>query len=224
MNVGDYLQQHRRRIAVALLGLLVAVLVVLSDSVYALIDRGLDVVEDLLFRHPVAGLVTFVGLSALSAMITFVSTAVLVPVGITVWGELGTMGLLWSGWLLGGAIAYSIGRFLGRGIVRLLTSKEQMDRYEGSINRRLRWPAVFLFQLALPSEVPGYLLGIVRYPFPRFLLALALAELPFAAGAVYLGKGFLERNYVMMFLLGLAGILLIVGALAAWHHRQRQVE
>jgi len=67
-------------------------------------------------------------------------------------------------------------------------------------------------------------LVVLRYPFPRFLLALALAELPFAAGAVYLGKGFLERNYVMMFLLGLAGILLIVGALAAWHHRQRQVE
>jgi uncharacterized membrane protein YdjX (TVP38/TMEM64 family) len=224
MNVGEYLELHRRRIAIAMLALLVAMFIAISDTVYGLIEQGLDVVEVLILRHPVAGLVAFVGLSAASAMLTFVSTAVLVPVGITVWGELGTMGLLWSGWLIGGVVAYSIGRFLGRSIVRMLTSKEQMDRYEGSISGRLRWHAVFLFQLALPSEVPGYLLGIVRYPFFRFILALALAELPFAAGAVYLGKGFLERNYVMMFAFGTSGILLVVAALIAWHHRQRHGE
>lgn len=224
MNVGDYLELHRRRIAIALLALLVAMFFSISDTVYGMIDRGLDVVEDLIVRHPVAGLAAFVGLSAASAMLTFVSSAVLVPVGITVWGELGTMGLLWSGWLIGGVFAYSIGRFLGRGMVRMLMSKEQMDRYEGSISARLRWPTVFLFQLALPSEVPGYLLGIVRYPFFRFLLALGIAEFPFAAGAVYLGKGFLERNYVMMLAFGTGGILLIVAALVAWHYRQRRAE
>jgi uncharacterized membrane protein YdjX (TVP38/TMEM64 family) len=221
MDVGHYLANHRRRFAVATIALVVAFGVAKSDAAFGLIERALDIAGDLIVRHPVWGLVAFVGLSALSAMLAFLSTAVLVPVGINVWGELGTMALLWSGWLIGGALAYTIGRYLGRRIVRLLMSREQLDHYEGSINERVGWPVVLLFQLALPSEVPGYLLGIIRYPFFRYLLALALAEIPFAAGAVYLGRSFLERNYLMMFGFGLAGIALMIGAVAAWHHRQR---
>lgn len=220
MDFGVYLQHHRKRIAIAAIALTVALLLAVSDSTFGLIERALEIARQLIVQHPIWGIVAFVIFSALSAMLAFVSSAVLVPVGINVWGELNTMALLWSGWLIGGAAAYSIGRFLGRSIVRLLVSKEQMERYEGSISERVGWPAVFFFQLALPSEVPGYLLGIVRYPFLLYLSALALAELPFAAGAVYLGRSFLDRNYVMMLGFGVAGIFLMVVAVAAWHHRQ----
>lgn len=224
MTVVDYLQHHKRRLAVALLVLLLALLVALSDSSFGVIERALEIARRLIVQHPVWGLVAFVGFSALSAMLAFVSTAVLVPVGISAWGELGTMALLWTGWLIGGATAYTIGRFLGRSIVRLIVSSEQMERYEGSISDRVGWTAVFFFQLALPSEVPGYLLGIVRYPFVLYLSALALAELPFAVGAVYFGKSFLERNYLMMFSFGVGGILLMIVAVAAWHHRQNRAK
>lgn len=222
MDVGSFLESHRRRFAFATLALLIIVCVAFSDSTFGRIENGLDWARILIDHHPTWGLIVFVGLSALSAMLAFVSTAVLVPVGINVWGELGTMALLWVGWLIGGAGAYSVGRFLGHSIVRVLVSKEQLERYEGSISERVSWPAVLLFQLALPSEVPGYLLGTVRYPFLRYVLALALAELPFAAGAVYLGRGFLDRNYLMMFGFGVAGIFLMMIAVAAWHHRQRK--
>jgi len=221
MEIATYLQHHRRRVALAAIALAAALLIALSDSTFDVIERALDVAQEIIVRHPVWGLLVFVGLSALSAMLAFVSTAVLVPVGVHAWGELNTMALLWSGWLIGGVAAYSIGRFLGRSMVRLLVSKEQMERYEGTISERIGWPSVLIFQLALPSEVPGYLLGTVRYPFLRYLSALALAELPFAAGAVYLGRSFLHRDYVMMVGLGLSGILLMIAAVATWHHRQK---
>jgi uncharacterized membrane protein YdjX (TVP38/TMEM64 family) len=74
---------------------------------------------------------------------------------------------------------------------------------------------IVLLQLAVPSEIPGYVLGSLRYRFPRYLLALALAELPFAIGAVVLSTGFLERQYWLMALVGAIGL----GALA-WAMRR----
>jgi hypothetical protein len=42
---------------------------------------------------------------------------------------------------------------------------------------------VLLFQVAMPSEVPGYMLGIARYQFLNYILILGMVELPFAIGA-----------------------------------------
>lgn len=65
---------------------------------------------------------------------------------------------------------------------------------------------MLLFQLAVPSEIPGYVLGLARCRFRTFVLAMALGELPFAAGAVYLGESFLERNYLLLFAIGITGV------------------
>jgi uncharacterized membrane protein YdjX (TVP38/TMEM64 family) len=73
--------------------------------------------------------------------------------------------------------------------------------------------------MALPSEVPGYLVGLLRYPFARYLLALGLAELPFALGAVLLGESFIQGDVLRLVALGLAGIVLSASAVVAWHRR-----
>ena len=51
-----------------------------------------------------------------------------------------------------------------------------------------------LFRLALQSELPSYVLGVLRYPFERYLPMMILGELPFVIFAVYLGQTLLERN------------------------------
>ena len=71
-----------------------------------------------------------------------------------------------------------------------------------------------LFQLAVPSEVPGWVLGALRYPFGKFLGAFAIAELPFAIGAVYLGEAFVHRRFVVLIAIALGGILLSTVALS----------
>jgi len=58
----------------------------------------------------------------------------------------------------------------------------------------------------VPSEVPGYVLGLVRFPFTRYAVALGLAELPYTLATVYLGSSFLE---------GRSGMILIIGSLLA---------
>ncbi|HEX7809980.1 MAG TPA: hypothetical protein VF608_14685, partial [Thermoanaerobaculia bacterium] len=59
---------------------------------------------------------------------------------------------------------------------------------------------------AVPSEIPGYVLGLARCRFRTFVTAMAIGELPFAIGAVYLGESFLERNYALLLAIGITGI------------------
>jgi uncharacterized membrane protein YdjX (TVP38/TMEM64 family) len=66
-----------------------------------------------------------------------------------------------------------------------------------------------LVQLALPSEAVGYLCGLVKVPLLTYLGALAVAELPYALGAVLLGTAFFRREYVLLLSLALGGLLLL---------------
>jgi uncharacterized membrane protein YdjX (TVP38/TMEM64 family) len=155
--------------------------------------------------HPVLGTTLFIAFSGVSAMLAFVSSAVLVPVAVYTWGEPLTLLMLWAGWMLGGICAYGVGRLLGRPVVEYLASAAVLNRYERQVSAHAPFGLVLLFQVALPSELPGYLLGLVRYDFLKYLLALALAETPYAAATVYLGASFLERRPVTLLSVG-AGI------------------
>ncbi|WP_233597196.1 MULTISPECIES: TVP38/TMEM64 family protein [Corallococcus] len=178
-----------------------------SEAFQSLLRRAVDAAAPVISTHPVWGAVLFVLLSALSAMLAFFSSALLLPVALQAWGKAVCALLLWLGWMLGGACAYGIARAWGRPVIRRLTSASLLARYEERISRRTPFGVVLLFQLAVPSEVPGYVLGLARYGLRRYLAVLALAELPYAVGTVYLGASFLERRTPVLLGLGAAGVL-----------------
>lgn len=209
-----------KRLLVLFLLLGAAVLAARSESLFVELDDLLAALQSLIIRRPGWGVVVFILFSALSAMFAFLSSAVLVPIGVYVWGAKLTFVLLWVGWLLGGVTAYAIGRYLGRRVVVWLVDPDKLRRYEGRLSKRAPFPVVLLFQLALPSEIPGYLLGLLRYPFWLYVGALAIAELPFAAGAVSIGKSFLRRDWAELAVVGIAGITLTAWAVTAWHRRR----
>lgn len=186
-------------------------LVASSAELHAWLMGLLPTAEAIIRGRPVLGGSIFVLFAALAAMLAFVSSAVIVPVGIYVWGTTVSLVLLWVGWILGGVCAYMIGRHLGRPVVKALTSGATLAHYEHRISHRAPFRLVLLFQIALPSEVPGYLLGLVRYHFWKYLAALALAELPYAVATVYLGAGFIERRTYL-----LVGVGSAVAAFSGW--------
>lgn len=163
---------------------------------------------DVIRRSPNAGMALFVVLTALSAMVAFVSSAVLIPVAVHVWGPVWCGVLLYVGWFLGGVAAYAIGRYLGRPIVRRLVRPATLARYEGWARSGIALVPILLVLLAVPSDAAGYVFGIVRCRLRTFLLALAVVEVPYAVGAVTLGVSFLEGNLLWLLSLGLAGLAL----------------
>jgi uncharacterized membrane protein YdjX (TVP38/TMEM64 family) len=188
----------------AVLGALV-ILVLVSDSAHRLVLHGLEDAERIAVLQPAYAMALIVLLSALAAMLAFVSSWVLVPFAVFTWGTPAALLLLWIGWLLGGAATYAIGRFLGRPAVRWLVPSALLARYEDRFVRHMPFHVVLLVQLSLPSEIPGYLLGVVRYSFVRYLAALGIVELAYGLMTVYLGQGVLERRIIPI----LAGLTLL---------------
>ena len=192
-------------------------MLLVAGPVHAWLLSQFAAAEGVIRQQPGWGMVIFVALAALSAMIAFVSSAVLIPVAIYVWGPWTCAVLLWAGWFLGGLAAYGIGRYLGRPIVHRLVRPAALERQEHWARSRRSLTGIVLLQLAVPSDLAGYVLGLIRCPFVRFVGAVALAEVPYALGAVYLGVSFVEGRIVPLLLLGLAGVLLSVVALRAYH-------
>ena len=209
---------------VAGLGLLLVLLGALasSDSLHEIILRLVEPAERIIVEHPRLGVTLFIVFSALSAMIAFFSTALITPVAVETWGAGVSVVLLWIGWMLGGISAYGIGRSLGRPVVRALTSHDALDRFENRISSRAPFGLVLLFQLAMPSEVPGYVLGIARYQFLKYILILGMVELPFAIGTVYLGASFLQQRSYLLFTIGAAGIALTTWAIYTLQKRMSE--
>jgi len=181
-----------------------------SDVLHTEFEDIIAAVEAIISRSPLLGMLLFVLLAMVSAMLAFFSSAILVPIGVYTWGNITCFALLWIGWLLGGVTSFCIGRYLGRPVAEKLVGVERISRFESQLGRHARFVHILLFQAALPSEVPGYVLGAMRYRFSLFLLALAIVELPYALGTVYLGDRFLERDIVLFLLIGFGGVVIYI--------------
>ena len=202
-----------RRVAIVLVLCIALAALASSNALHEALMGVMAETEKLVREHPVLGVATFIALAAVSAMFTFASIAVLVPAAVFAWGAGASIAALWIGWMLGGAATYVIGRFLGRPVVHWLTASEALQRLERRIPADASFWLVLLFQLALPSEVVGYVLGLVSYPFARYIAALALAELPYTLATVYLGESFVHGRSLVIVGIGVAVTALSVLAL-----------
>jgi uncharacterized membrane protein YdjX (TVP38/TMEM64 family) len=212
----------RRAAFLALLCIALAALARSADVHRALLEL-LEASREVIVARPVSGALLFVLLAAVSAMFAFVSIAVVIPLAVYVWGSPLSLLLLWVGWILGGAAAYGTARYLGRPVVRWLTDRT-LGRIERYVGPTTPFRFVLLFQLGLPSEIPGYVLGLVKYPFRKFILALALAELPYTIATVYLGAGFIGARSGVVLAVGFALVGLSVGAFYLLRRHMRSAD
>ncbi len=201
------LQRH-----VVIVGVLILVvgLVAASDTLHDKADALFVWAEGVVALSPRLGMVVFVLLAMLSAMAAFFSSAVFAPVAVLAWGKGVTAILLWLGWLLGGVASFCVGRFLGRGVAAMIIGEEKIAGWQSQLSQRTRFIHVLLFQAAVPSEIPGYVLGILRYRFSFYVVALALTELPYVIGVVFLGEFFLQGQATVFIILGF--IVIALGA------------
>ncbi len=162
--------------------------------------------------HPFQGAVFFVLSSAVSAMLAFASSAVLVPLATMVWGKLGAFVLLWGGWTLGAMAAYGLGRLATPLLIRLGYGKK-LVKYQRFVSREMRFWSVLIFCIAVPSEVPGYLFGSAHYRFGKFIAAIGIAEAIYAYALVVVGERLLETRPSIVLMS--VGFLIVLGVAIA---------
>ena len=205
MTVHNKLRRH-----IVTVGLLIvaAGLISGSETLHDKADALIVWAESVIELSPHIGMAVFVLIAMLSAMLAFFSSAVFVPVAVYTWGAGVTFILLWAGWLLGGVVSFCIGRFLGRRVAAILIGEEKLAGWQSQLTQRSRFIHILLFQAVLPSEIPGYVLGILRYRFSLYLTALAITELPYVIGVIYLGESFLRGEGTIIIVLGIAVVVL----------------
>ena len=86
--------EHLRRTALLITGSVVLLLIVASTTLYERVRALVDAAAPFLAEHERSGVIVFLLLSALSAMLAFFSTAVVVAVVIGEWGRAVTVALL----------------------------------------------------------------------------------------------------------------------------------
>ncbi len=204
------IMRHRLQRHILIIGTLIIIagLFAASDTLHDKTGELIIWTEAAISEAPLLGMLLFVLLAMVSAMVAFFSSALLAPIAVYTWGKAGCLALLWLGWLLGGIASFCIGRFLGRSVAAMIIGEEKLSGWERQVSEHTRFIHVLLFQATVPSEIPGYVLGILRYPFLLYLAVLAITELPYAVAVVYLGESFLERNAIVFIISGVAAILL----------------
>ena len=155
-----------------------------------------------------AGSVVFFLLSAISAMLAFASSMLLVPPANEVWGKPVTFLLLWGGWTAGAIGAYFIGYFARPLLHRLVAEARRWRSISNIASKRMKVWAAMLVCLAVPSEIPGYVFGGLHYPFWKFLAAISVAEAIYALGVIIAGESLLEAKPGA--LVATIGILVVV--------------
>jgi len=192
------------------------------DAVYGSLQQVLSAAEPLIAGHPYLGAVVFVVLAAVSAMLAFFSSALLLPAAVFAWGNAVTLGLLWLGWLLGGMCTYALGRGLRKPQGTAPRISRQLDFYVQRVRGEVTFALVLLLHLAVPSEIPGYLCGYLGVRRRTYVSALAVAEFPYAVGAVLLGDGVVNRQIGWLVAFGLIGAAFSLCALWVLHKKLDQ--
>ena len=195
-------------------------LVTATDTLHESAADVVSLAEGAISQSPLLGMTAFVLLAMISAMVAFFSASVLVPVAISAWGTGICLALLWLGWFLGGAVAFCIGRFLGRSVASSIIGEDKIVYWQDQLRERTRFVHILLFQAVVPSEIPGYILGILRYRFVLYLTALGITELPYAIATVYLGESFLAGESTTFIVLGIGAIVVSV---LLWARARRRI-
>lgn len=209
----------KKQIIIFIIVVILALLVYSSFAFQEKLTSSLEEISTFIELNPVLGIFIFVIFSIFSAILSFFSSIILVPIAIFVWGSTTTFFLLLGSWLLGAVGGYYISKSLGRKVVSFFINRKKLESYEKVVSRNLGFLPLLLMRIALPSEIPTYLLGILRYNFPKYFLATLISEIPFALGAVYASSLFLQFKMILFLGVAAAGLVIIGTAGYIFHKK-----
>ncbi|OGG47516.1 hypothetical protein A2671_01985 [Candidatus Kaiserbacteria bacterium RIFCSPHIGHO2_01_FULL_49_13] len=194
---------NRKTIYIILLSIVLTAFVAFSLSLRNVLFLWIDLVAGFIASHKILGAAGFVALAGLSVLFGPFTSTPLIPPAVTVWGNIPTLLLLLVGWLLGNITAYLIGHHFGYPLVSKIVKKTQLDKWIEYTRDQIPFVFALLFRIATPSET-GYVFGLLKYSFKKYLIATALAEIPFAILAVYASFSFLAGDWgnVIGYLIG----------------------
>ena len=168
----------------ASLAIVAALLIVIVFTV----RRFAEPIRAFIDAHAFWGLLLYITLNIVDAVVAPGATLPLIPVAVRVWGRVPAALATTAGWTAGSLIAFLIARRWGYPVVRKITSIERVRAMRRYIPKDLFW-SIVLVRLALPMDVISYVLGLFTdINWPTYVGATALGLTPSAFVLAYFGK------------------------------------
>jgi len=198
--------------------IIIAVIFWSSYSLQTYFFATAGALEQYMQAHHAVGIVLFVGLAAVSAILSPFSSTVLLPFAVAIWGLTLTIVLLTFGWLLGALAAYALGIYAAYPLLKSFVPLEKIQRYEQQLPRTKQFLIVLLFRLAIPSEIGSYALGVLRYPFWKYLIITLVSEFVFAVIIISIAVAIIESQPLLFTLWIAAALGVTFVAYALYEH------
>jgi uncharacterized membrane protein YdjX (TVP38/TMEM64 family) len=188
--------QRRKKTKIALFAVILVVVLFLLFSAFCqqLFLGYIGAISGFFGAHGIAGIFIFIVVSFFSSILSPLSSLPLIPSAVIVWEKFFTLIFLMIGWFFGAWVGYFIGKYASEKFLSRYWNFKEIDRYKEKISPGAQFGLVLFFRFAIPSEITGITLGIIRYHLGKYLIAVFLTELPFAFASVYLSGALVQGN------------------------------
>lgn len=123
------------------------------------------------------------------------------------------------GLTIGSIVAFLAARIMGLPLVRLVVSKESLERFHFLTERRGAMLALVLFIIpGFPKDILSYILGLSPMGFLTFVTVCALGRIPGTVMLSVSGSALYNENWTLLVVLA-ALCALAVGAVFFWRTR-----
>ncbi len=175
------------------------------------------------------GPVVFLGIQVVQVVVFVIPGEVVQVAGGYLFGAWLGVGYCLVGAVIGSALAFLAGKWLGRPFVRYLVTPEQFARMEDVLNRRQGMVTIFVLYLipGIPKDVLCYVAGVTPIHVGLFLLVTTAARLPGMILSAYFGRAMAEKSYILLVILSILACLALIFGLAfhkrieAWLSRRK---
>lgn len=156
--------------------------VLLFAASVALVRYADTPIHDALEVHAGLGMTVFFASSAVAVLMPLLTNLPLLPLAVLAWGPWWTAGLLLSGWVLGAALSFALGRHARDLILRHFPSVQRHADIDRLIHPRHRLWSLILLRMTFPVDVLSYALGLfsARTTLAENVVSTALGAAPFA--------------------------------------------
>ena len=156
-----------------------------------------DALKTFIDQHPVKGVLVYIVLNILDAVLAPGATLPLIPIVSRAWGRVPAALVTTIGWTAGSLIAFFIARRWGAPVVKTLTSMERVKRLRPYVPDAV-W-SVVLLRLVMPMDAISYVLGLFsNMSWQTYALATALGLTPSAFLLTYIGRTPVAYEVIMV--------------------------
>ncbi len=139
-------------------------------------------IHEVLDAHARLGVVVFVASAAVAVLLPMLTNLPLLPFAVLAWGPGWSALLLLAGWIIGAALAFSLGRGARDAVLRHFPSVQRHADIDRLIHPRHRLVSLVLLRMTFPVDVLSYALGLFsrHTTLADNLLSTAIGAAPFA--------------------------------------------